>query len=428
MTRHKTPKAWPRLDKRTENRPRGDRRWEVAYKDSLTFRRRTMGGFRTKGAAQAWATAYMADCGRGTYVAPDTERGFSTAAREWLSAQLDLKPRTRASYESLLFGKRSRLAAQFGQAATANIRREDVQAFVRAMQSDGLQASTIRNTVTLLRVVLGEEVHARRLPYNPALGVDLPSVKRPGDYDKIRYDLTPDDLDNIVHSLPWPYDVLVLTAAYTGLRAGELAGLRVGDIDLARGTASVRRVIVDVNGYLANDTPKTSSSVRMVSIEAVAADLARHLDRLRREAAEWFGANGTAPHPGDLALPLFPGLMTGRRQPAGLPRLDYSKLLRHSAWYGRYWKEALATAGIPASVRFHDLRHACATWLLNDGVPLKDIQDTLGHSSDSTTLRYAHRNNADRLKVTGASLARHRAAVNAARAPEDNVLAFPLRS
>jgi integrase len=64
--------------------------------------------------------------------------------------------------------------------------------------------------------------------------------------------------------------------------------------------------------------------------------------------------------------------MTGRRGEEGLPWLDYSKVLRHSAWYGRYWKPALRLAGVPESVRFHDPRHGCATWMLNDGVPLKD--------------------------------------------------------
>jgi integrase len=410
----KTAKAWVRLDKRTADLPRASRRWVVDYQDALTMRSRTKGGFRTKGAAQAWATGYVTDCARGTYQAPDTDRTFSTAARQWLSAQADLKQRTRQSYESLLFGPRSRLATTFGPAPTANIRREDVQAFVRGMQGAGLQASTVRNTITLLRAVLGEEVHARRLPYNAALGVDLPSVKRPADYDKVRYDLQPGDLDMIVASLPWPYDVLALTAAWTGLRAGELAGLQVGDLDLSRKTVSVKRVIIDVNGRLATDVPKTSSSVRLVSIEAIATDLARHVDRLSREARAWFPANSQL-HPGDLALPLFPGLMTGRRQADGLPRLDYGKPLRHSAWYGRYWKQALRLAGIPESVRFHDLRHADATWMLNDGVPLKDIQDSLGHSSDSTSLRYAHRNNDDRLKVTGKSLAGRRAATAVAK-------------
>lgn len=118
------------------------------------------------------------------------------------------------------------------------------------------------------------------MSYNPALGVGLPSVKRPADYDKVRYDLMPDDLDRIVTNLPWPYDVLTLTAAYTGLRAGELAGRQVGDVDLMRRTVFVRRSIIDVNGVLSADVPKTSRSVRVVSVEAVANDLARHVDRL----------------------------------------------------------------------------------------------------------------------------------------------------
>jgi integrase len=112
-----------------------------------------------------------------------------------------------------------------------------------------------------------------------------------------------------------------------------------------------------------------------VHVEAIKDDLAGHIDWLRREAQAWFQANCQL-HPADQALPPFPGLMAGRRKAHGLPRLDWSKPLRHSAWYGRYWKAAVAQAGLPASVRFHDLRHACVTWLLNDDLSLKDIRDT----------------------------------------------------
>lgn len=192
--------------------------------DSLTFRRRTKGGFRTKAAAKAWATAYMVDRARGTYLPPNTARTFREAAGEWLASRTKIKARTRESYEGLLTGDGSRLAARFADAVVANIRSEDVEAFVLTLQAEGARSSTVRNNVAVLRAVLQREVKARRIPYNPVLGVELPAVPRPQNYDKVRYDLTASHLDGIVASLPWPYDVLTLTAAYTGLRAGELAG------------------------------------------------------------------------------------------------------------------------------------------------------------------------------------------------------------
>jgi hypothetical protein len=125
----------------------------------------------------------MSDCARGTYVAPDTQRRFSTAAREWLLAQAVLKPRTRASYEALLFGKKSRLAAQFGQAAIANIRREDVRrpgsdakdpVDVDFTQMTATSRSRGDAVATLARMAL--DLLAHRRPVDAAPLVEVPNL------------------------------------------------------------------------------------------------------------------------------------------------------------------------------------------------------------------------------------------------------------
>lgn len=65
--------------------------------------------------------------------------------------------------------------------------------------------------------------------------------------------------------------------------------------------------------------------------------------------------------------------------------------LKRGTFRARIWKPSLQRAGLPATLRFHDLRHSYATWLVSDGVPINDVANVLGHERTSTTLdRYTH--------------------------------------
>jgi integrase len=392
-----TAKAWPRIDARTANRPRSDRRWQVVYQDGLTGRRRTRGGFATKGAAQTWANDYMTDRARGVpYVDPTTgDVTWQTAAEEWLKTKATLKVRTRAGYEGMISGKRSKLRARFGDAAVGRIRREDVQAYVAELAASGIAASTVRNHFYVLHQVLAEQVKRRRIPFNPCADVDLPHVLKPSSYEDLRTYLTPEDVEAIIAALPAPYDTVARLAVYTGMRAGEVAGLQLRDIDTDAGTIRVRRAVVDVNGVLSLDDTKTRKH-RTIAIDGqLAIELDNYIAAHKRAAVEWFTAHPEQSHPGD-ALPLFVGVATGRAYGrADSERLDYSKLMRHGAWYGEHWKVAVEKAGLPDTVRFHDLRHAHASWLMAL-LPPKEVQERLGHASITTTMdRYAHVNRSE---------------------------------
>lgn len=393
------PKAWARLDTRTAELPRAQRRWVVDYEDGLTGRHRTKGGFKTKTAATGWATSYTADRARGVpYI--DPSRGdltWQAAAEKWLATKATLKIRTRTTYAGLISGSHSRLRAAFGAAAIGSIRREDVQAYVAELVEDGVAASTVRNHFYVLHQVLAEQVKRRRIPFNPCADVDLPPVLKPASYEDKRPNLSPGDVEALIAELPTPYDLFTRLAVYTGMRAGEVTGLQLRDVDTDAGTIRVRRSVVDVNGVLTYDDTKTRKHRTVAIDEGLAAELESYIAAHRRAAVEWFARHPEATHPGE-ALPLFVGLTTGRaygRTPS--ERLDYSKLQRHGAWYGTYWKNALRRAGLPEVVRFHDLRHAHASWLM-PVLPPKEVQERLGHASITTTMdRYAHvnRNEAD---------------------------------
>ncbi len=222
---------------------------------------------------------------------------------------------------------------------------------------------------------------------------------KPSSYEDLRPWLAPEDVGRVAAALPAPYDRLVRLAAGTGMRAGELAGLQLRDHDPVVGRLRVRRAVTSLNGVLVYGDTKTRRHRDVVLATGLAAELDNYLAEHRAQAARWFVAHPEVLDPG-VALPMFVGSTPGgayRRADttAEVDRLDYTRLLRHGAWYGRLWVPALRKAGVPTTVRFHDLRHAHISWLLPT-LPVKDVQERVGHASATTTLdRYAHTNRTD---------------------------------
>jgi integrase len=381
-----------RVSHRTKALPKARRRWEVSYVDPLTTRRRTKGGFTTKGAADDWLLAFNHHRREGRYV--DDRDGavvFKDAAREWLDSRHRLKIRTRESYERILFGERSPLALAFGSASVRAITYDDVVTWVSKQAAEGKAPTTIRNAFFVLQAILKEQVHRRRITGNPCAGVELPPVRKAkDDDDDEQHYLTPAEVEALAGAMPAEYRLYVRLAAYTGMRAGELAGLQVRDIDVDAATIRVRRQVVDALGGLRYDDPKRPQSRRVLGIDAaLAADLKAYLRAHRAAAQAWFAERPDDAHPGD-RLPLFVGSASGGRT-TGTIRLDYSRLHNHAQWYSTHWHRTVRKAGLASSITFHDLRHTCASWLIQDGVSFKEVQEQMGHASIGITLdRYAH--------------------------------------
>jgi integrase len=165
----------------------------------------------------------------------------------------------------------------------------------------------------------------------------------------------------------WP--LLVETAAYTGLRAGELAGLQVRDLNYFTRSIRVERTVIALYGKnqagsgLRIDTPKSEAGVR--SVGNLDADL---IERLRMHCA--------AKDPRDFVF--------GDRDPDGKPRP-----MHHGNVYRRVIKPAADELGI--DMTFHGLRHHAGSLWLDLGMSIVEIAARLGHSSAAFTLRtYAH--------------------------------------
>ena len=200
--------------------------------------------------------------------------------------------------------------------------------------------------------MLRSAVRDRLIGFNPCDGVRLPPVRRKDTDDQV---VTPDELVNkLLPATPDQYRALVALAGGTGLRWGECTGLCWDAIDLAAATLRVVRVAEEVAGHVRlKPYPKSRAGRRSVPIPGFAM-------QLLTEHARAFGS-------GDAGLVFTTS--TGRP-------------VRRGTFRSRVWKPSLRRAGLPVELRFHDLRHSYATWLVSDGVPINDVAKIMGHEQN----------------------------------------------
>jgi integrase len=262
----------------------------------------------------------------------------------------------------------------FGEKDVRQIKAEDVADLIRMMESGDrpgarqkgdrrygkpVSAKTIRNYMATLSALLNFAERKGWLAANVARHIDLPGAERS---EEIRF-LTVDEVNALVDAAqPGEYEAidraLYLTAAMTGLRQGELVALRWRDVDW-----KARKVRVRQNFVLGEfGTPKSRRSTRSVPM---ADTVGGELDRLFKASSRQ--------DDDDLVFADDPR--------TGGP-LDKSAILRR-------YRKALKAARLDESHRFHDLRHTFGTAMAAAGVPMRTLQQWLGHRDIQTTQRYA---------------------------------------
>lgn len=318
------------------------------------FRSRT---FDRKIDAEKWLRQQTIDRDRGQWVDPrDASERFGSVAEAWMTSRRNVAPSTRARDRSYLDNL---ILPHLGDLELRRVTVDALDDWVHHLDEvEGKSPATVRKAFQLVGAVLDRAVALRKLPANPARAgsVALPAAEG----REMRF-LDPAEVHQLADAVPARYRALILAAAYTGLRWGELAGLRARRVDLDRRKVTVVEALAEVNGELTFKAPKTAASRRTVALPASLAEaLADHLRAY--------------PAVGD-------GLIFTDTE--GRP-------LRRSNFRRRIWTPAVrATVGEPC--RFHDLRHTHAAWLIAQGEHPKTIQARLGHASISTTLdRYGH--------------------------------------
>ena len=216
-------------------------------------------------------------------------------AEKWLrGARPMLKPKTTASYESLL---RSRVLPTFGVYELGWVRPSDVTAWVGGMVADGLSPSRIRQAHVVLRLVLGSAVQDGYLTRNPAVGVRLPRLEhREAPY------FEPQVVDAIAKAVGAPYDVLVSVLGICGLRWGEAAALRHRHVDALRRRLLIEESLAEISGQLIFGTPKSHARRSVPVSPRVMAMLVAALENKGRDELVF-----TAPKGGPLRYQNFLG-------------------------------------------------------------------------------------------------------------------------
>lgn len=300
----------------------------------------------------------------------DTDRITVTQFLErWLTDTVkpSVKTRTYENYESVV---RVRIVPRIGTVKLGKLRPLDVQKLYTDLKEDKdspLSPRSILHTHRVLHRALGQAVKWNMIARNPCDGATAPKAQR----TEMQV-LTPDQVRQfLTATATHDAHALYVLAITTGMRAGELLGLKWSDIDLDTGRVTVQRALQQQNGGkgLVLVSPKTARSRRMTLLGPTAvAALKAHHDRQafkRREVGETWQDQGL----------VFTGPKGGPTDPS---------------WSRQVFYKALDDAGIPR-VRFHDLRHTAATLALMQGVHPKVVSEMLGHGSIGLTLdTYRH--------------------------------------
>lgn len=285
----------------------------------------------------------------------------------WLTsyAEPTLRPSTVTGYRSPI---NNHIRPTLGDKQLRSITRNDVQKFynklkqtkVRVHGCEGnknLADSMVRKIHMLLHEIMDAAVRSRLISQNPTSGTTIPK----NNYPPMKV-LNEEQLEKFMAAIrdePMWYDFFY-TEITTGLRRGEICGLKWDDLDETIGKLKVRRSIrVAPGGELEIGETKTEKGTRSILLPPSTL----HILKERRKSAvtEW----------------IFPSLLTPEKPTS--PNAAYHRL-----------KDILKDAGLP-DIRFHDLRHTFATHALTSGVDAKTLSGILGHTNASFTLdTYTH--------------------------------------
>jgi integrase len=228
----------------------------------------------------------------------------------------------------------------------------------------GSSPRTVQYIHTTLRKALNDAVSDGLIPRNIADGIKAPRPKK-----KEINPLSPKQARMFLHAVRGDrLKPLYSLAVHRGLRQGELLGLRWEDVDLEAGKLQVQRTLSLTSEGHVFEPPKNGKgrSVKLTqgALDAISGHLTRQLGEIEALGDEY--QDQGLIFPGEKGQPMRPWTLT------------------------RKLERILERAGLP-HIRFHDLRHTCATLLLSKGVHPKFVQELLGHATITITLdRYSH--------------------------------------
>lgn len=332
---------------------KGETTWQARYRDETG--KQVTRRFARKVDAQRWVDEITTAVVSGQYVDPKAGLvPLRDYAEAWRKIQAH-RPTTVLHVETTL---RRHIYPTLGHRPIAEIKPSEVQALIKKL-SEVLQPTTIRVAHRYLSSILNAAVADRLVAVSPCKGTRLPKAET-----RRLEPLATEVVHGLISCVPDRYSALVVLAAGTGMRQGEVFGLTLDRIDFLR-----RRLVVDRQLVLVPDRapylapPKTAASVRTIPLpEVVLTALSAHV----------------AAYPSSDPRGLVFTTTTGE----GIRRTKFSD---------RVWRPAVRTCSAPAGTTFHELRHYYASLLIRHGESVKTVQARLGHASAAETLdTYSH--------------------------------------
>lgn len=333
-------------------------------------RQKWHGSFRTRREAEIARARLVDELHSGTYVLPGRTTLSEWAIDNWLPViATRVKPSTLYSYRRNL---EIHVLPVLGGRPLQQIRPVMLNTLYANLaaptcERDQLSAKTVSYIHTIIHKALADAVDVDLLQRNPAERAKPPRPSR-----RATAGIQAWDADELARFLgvvgSERLSAIWRLAAMTGMRRGEVLGLRWNDLDLATARVSVRHAVVAVGYSVIESTPK-SHSARVVDLDAeTVTQLRQYRRQQQEEQKEW----GTDYQDLDLVVAKENG------EPI------------HPHTFSQSFERIIRRAGL-RPIRLHDLRHTHASLALKAGVPVKVISERLGHESPAFTLKqYAH--------------------------------------
>ncbi len=343
--------------------------WTAYWRDETDAgeQQRSKGGFLSRRAALDHLTTVISSKQDAMYVAPIKATFGEYLTRSWLPAQ---RQRLRVStFDDYSMRIRRHIVPALGHLPLQEISATHIDRFYADLldhgsaRGGGLSAKSVRNVHIIIRKALADATRKRLVARNVAIDADAPRIPSRGDSELTTW--TPADLRTFLQGIKEHHlSPAFLLSASTGMRRGEVLGLRWEDIDLDGRTVSVRRTILNVRYVITPGEPKTARGRRTISLDPATVAVLRAYRASQATKRLQLGLGGSQPD-----LVFF--------KPDGGPI--------HPDLFTKTFDRTVKRLGL-RRVRLHDLRHTYATLALRAGVDAKTVSARLGHSTVAFTL------------------------------------------
>jgi integrase len=347
--------------KRTWTTNAGEHReaWVVDY---VTNGRRHIKTFERKRDADRYHASVTVDVAKGIHTPESRSLTVAQAAEQWLAAA-ELEGLERSTLEHYRIHVAKHILPRIGVVKLATLTTPMVNSF-RDDLLRGLSRVMARKTLVSFRAIVKDARRRGTIAHNVAEGITIATDKRAQRRLEIGRDIPqPDEVRGmLVAAEPGLWRAFLVTAAFTGLRASEMRGLRWGDVDLARGTVHIRQR-ADAWGSIGQ--PKTHSGQRAVPV---------------------------GPYVINVLMEWKLGCPKGAKSDLVFPGRNGGPLVHKTIQHAGYWPAQRAAKivdknGKPKYPGLHTLRHFFASWCINrrrDGgleLPMKLVQERMGHAT-----------------------------------------------